>query len=265
MLDAVDGRGDRAPCSTSTSTSTAWPRSPRSSRSGVKIEVGDMLPSSHYAELAEARAAGLGQGVRSERQRQRGRAGLVRRIRAGRPVRHRPHQPQPAARADCVRDVNNRSICNEAAVVRFLCMITRIGCLGNSIAIRRLPRTKAQKSRHRSHARVRRTTIYWPTEDGFKLLRGSAGVTEHGYYYSANRFMCAEHGGTHIDAPIHSEGRADRRSNSARAFGRSGGLRRCVAKCRADRDYQVTVEDFTAWEAANAATLKDQIVLIRTG
>src|SRR6187455_2680900 len=47
------------------------------------------------------------------------------------------------------------------------------------------------------------TTIYWPTEDGFKLIRESAGVTEQGYYYAANRFMCAEHGGTHIDAPVH--------------------------------------------------------------
>src|SRR5262249_44740624 len=47
------------------------------------------------------------------------------------------------------------------------------------------------------------TTIYWPTEEGFKLLRGKAGVTEGGYYYVANRFMCAEHGGTHIDAPVH--------------------------------------------------------------
>src|SRR5438093_7437707 len=36
------------------------------------------------------------------------------------------------------------------------------------------------------------TTIYWPTEEGFKLLRGPAGVTEGGYFYVANRFMCAE-------------------------------------------------------------------------
>ncbi len=33
------------------STSTAWPKSPKSFRKGVKIEVGDMLPSSHYAAL----------------------------------------------------------------------------------------------------------------------------------------------------------------------------------------------------------------------
>src|SRR5262245_22548110 len=46
-------------------------------------------------------------------------------------------------------------------------------------------------------------TIYWPTEAGFVLERGQNGVTEKGYYYAANRFRSAEHGGTHIDAPIH--------------------------------------------------------------
>ena len=44
-------------------------------------------------------------------------------------------------------------------------------------------------------------TIYWPTEEGFVLEGGSAGMTDKGYWYSANRFRSAEHGGTHIDAP----------------------------------------------------------------
>src|SRR5262245_30159407 len=46
-------------------------------------------------------------------------------------------------------------------------------------------------------------TIFWPTEKGFELEKGPAGVTEKGYYYTANRFCSAEHGGTHIDAPVH--------------------------------------------------------------
>ena len=29
------------------------------------------------------------------------------------------------------------------------------------------------------------------------------GVTAKGYFYAANRFAAAEHGGTHLDAPIH--------------------------------------------------------------
>src|SRR5215210_8653352 len=51
-------------------------------------------------------------------------------------------------------------------------------------------------------------TIYWPTAEPFRLDTVSEGVTEKGYYYSAYKFCAAEHGGTHIDAPIHfAEGR----------------------------------------------------------
>ena len=46
-------------------------------------------------------------------------------------------------------------------------------------------------------------TIYWPTETGFVLNKGDAGITERGYFYAANRFAAPEHGGTHIDAPFH--------------------------------------------------------------
>src|SRR5262249_16496251 len=46
-------------------------------------------------------------------------------------------------------------------------------------------------------------TIYWPTEDGFKLEKEPDGVTPQGYYYASNKFSAPEHGGTHIDAPRH--------------------------------------------------------------
>ena len=52
------------------------------------------------------------------------------------------------------------------------------------------------------------TTIYWPTEKGFLFEAGKNGPTPQGYYYAANRFATAEHGGTHLDAPRHfAEGR----------------------------------------------------------
>ena len=51
---------------------------------GVKIEVGDMLPSTHYAERLAARAAGVGKGVRSQRrQRAAVRASCVEFVLAG--------------------------------------------------------------------------------------------------------------------------------------------------------------------------------------
>ena len=46
-------------------------------------------------------------------------------------------------------------------------------------------------------------TIFWPTEQGFRLDAGNNGVNAKGYYYAANRFATAEHGGTHLDAPRH--------------------------------------------------------------
>jgi len=46
-------------------------------------------------------------------------------------------------------------------------------------------------------------TIYWPTAQGFQLEQVAEGETDAGYYYAANNFRAAEHGGTHLDAPVH--------------------------------------------------------------
>ena len=46
-------------------------------------------------------------------------------------------------------------------------------------------------------------TIYWPTAESFKLDTVFAGITDNGFYYTAFQFCSAEHGGTHLDAPIH--------------------------------------------------------------
>ena len=46
-------------------------------------------------------------------------------------------------------------------------------------------------------------TIYWPTAHGFELESEHKGMTPGGYFYAANRYSASEHGGTHIDAPIH--------------------------------------------------------------
>jgi kynurenine formamidase len=46
-------------------------------------------------------------------------------------------------------------------------------------------------------------SVYWPTAEAFKLDTDFDGTTDAGYYYSAKRYSAAEHGGTHIDAPVH--------------------------------------------------------------
>ena len=53
-----------------------------------------------------------------------------------------------------------------------------------------------------SHAYDARA-IFWPTAAPFRLEKVADGVTPAGYYYAANDFRTSEHGGTHIDSPIH--------------------------------------------------------------
>ncbi len=109
-------------------------------------------------------------------------------------------------------------------------------------------------------------TIYWPTEKGFVLERGPAGVTERGYYYAANRFAAPEHGGTHLDAPIHffDQRQTVERIPLKRLVG-PGARVDVRAACAADRDYLVTVADLTAWEREHGASLEGRIVLLDTG
>jgi kynurenine formamidase len=109
-------------------------------------------------------------------------------------------------------------------------------------------------------------TIYWPTAEGFQLRRDADGVTPAGYYYAANSFFTSEHGGTHIDAPVHfAEGHQtvdkiplDRLIGAAVIVD--------VTQQSADNaDYQVSVADFQRFEQDHGAIPKDAIVLLRTG
>ncbi len=116
-----------------------------------------------------------------------------------------------------------------------------------------------------SHA-FNRETIYWPTQEGFKLIRESAGVTERGYYYAANRFAAAEHGGTHIDAPIHFVEAA--RTVDLIPLHRLVGdavVIDVTSSCGENPDYQITVDDLRQWEIDHHRQLTDVIVLLRTG
>jgi kynurenine formamidase len=109
-------------------------------------------------------------------------------------------------------------------------------------------------------------TIFWPTEEGFVLEKGAEGVVEGGYYYAAHRFRTAEHGGTHIDAPIHFH--ADRWTVDEIPLDRLVGPAVLVdvsENCAKDPDHRVLVSDFEAWEKQHGRIPAASIVLIRTG
>ena len=109
-------------------------------------------------------------------------------------------------------------------------------------------------------------TIYWPTEEGFVLEKESEGVTEKGYYYTANKFRAAEHGGTHVDAPVHFHqgGATVDALPLAQLIGPAIVVDVTTAAAR-DRDYQVGRADFERWERAHGRIPSGAIVLLRTG
>ena len=109
-------------------------------------------------------------------------------------------------------------------------------------------------------------TVYWPNAEHFKLETVFDGTTAKGYHYSANRYTAAEHGGTHMDAPIHfdAQGRTIERIPVDQTIGPAVVVD-VITKANANRDYQIGVEDFLAWEKNHGRMPDHSIVLLRTG
>lgn len=109
-------------------------------------------------------------------------------------------------------------------------------------------------------------TLYWPTAPRFELSAEAKGETADGYWYEANRFSSAEHGGTHIDAPIHfAEGRQSVDQIPVSQLVGPGCVVDVSDAALADPDYQVTTADLKTWEDAHGAFPRGAIVLLRTG
>jgi kynurenine formamidase len=108
--------------------------------------------------------------------------------------------------------------------------------------------------------------IFWPTAEAFRLEKVADGVTPAGYYYASNNFFTSEHGGTHIDAPVHfAQGHQSvDQIPLDHLIGRAIVVDVSEASSRT-ADYQVSVDDFQRWEAAHGQIPSDAIVLLRTG
>ena len=109
-------------------------------------------------------------------------------------------------------------------------------------------------------------TLYWPTASNFVLVTEFHGQTPNGYFYEANRFSASEHGGTHIDAPVHfAENHASVDQLPVEQLVGRAVVIDISTKSRSQADYQVTTEDFTNWEKKNGRIPKEAIVLLKTG
>lgn len=110
------------------------------------------------------------------------------------------------------------------------------------------------------------STIYWPTAAPFRLERVFAGRTEAGFYYTANNIAAAEHGGTHLDAPVHfAEGHRASEAIPVEQLVGPAVVVDVTDSCASNADYLVKVADLERWEAAHGRIPDGAIVLFRTG
>ena len=110
------------------------------------------------------------------------------------------------------------------------------------------------------------STVYWPTAESFQLETDFEGTTEQGYYYSAYRYRAAEHGGTHLDAPVHfAKGRLSVDQIPLEQLMGPGVLIDVSRQCAANADYLVSISDIQNWEKQNGQIPAGSILFLRTG
>ena len=92
-------------------------------------------------------------------------------------------------------------------------------------------------------------TLYWPTSPPrFQLARLAFGPPPGGWFYAATAFAAPEHGGTHLDAPIHfAEGRLTADQIPLEKLIAPAVVIDITAQAANDPDYRLQPSDITAF------------------
>jgi len=110
------------------------------------------------------------------------------------------------------------------------------------------------------------STIYWPTARPFQLTPVAHGMTPGGYWYAASEFCAAEHGGTHMDAPVHfGEGHWTADQVPLDHLVGPAVVVDITEKTARDRDALLTRADVEAAERRNGPIPDGVVLLVRTG
>lgn len=110
-------------------------------------------------------------------------------------------------------------------------------------------------------------TVYWPTSStGFQLQQLARGHTDGGFFYAANTFCSPEHGGTHLDAPIHfGENRYTSEQIPLEQLVGPAIVIDVAAAAAQNSDYRLTPSDVFEFERTHGIIQPGTIVLLRTG
>jgi kynurenine formamidase len=109
-------------------------------------------------------------------------------------------------------------------------------------------------------------TIYWPTEKPLQHEFEKFGDSGEGYFYASGKYAAPEHGGTHLDAPIH--------FNKNGIYADQVPLANCIgpaavidfsARAAKDPDAMLSVDDIKAYEEKYGRIPDGAIVVARSG
>ncbi|MGH8644272.1 MAG: cyclase family protein [Gammaproteobacteria bacterium] len=107
-------------------------------------------------------------------------------------------------------------------------------------------------------------TIYWPTNRSFRLDVVHKGLTVKGYWYETHDYSASEHGGTHIDAPVHfAKGKWT--IDAIPLTHLVSPAIKVDVSAKAHPDYLISEHDLIAWEERHSRIPVGAIVLVYTG
>ncbi len=109
-------------------------------------------------------------------------------------------------------------------------------------------------------------TLYWPTAKVFQHDRVAWGISEQGHWYSSYDYAASEHGGTHLDAPIHfAEGKRGVAAIPVEQLVGPAVVIDVSTSCRDDADYLVSAADIDHHEQQHGPIAPGSAVLLHTG
>jgi len=109
-------------------------------------------------------------------------------------------------------------------------------------------------------------TLYWPAAKVFQHDRVAWGISEQGHWYSSYDYAASEHGGTHLDAPIHfAEGKRGVAAIPVEQLMGPAVVIDVSASCRDDTDYLVSPADIDHHERQHGPIAPGSAVLLHTG
>jgi kynurenine formamidase len=149
--------------------------------------------------------------------------------------------------------------------VLLLCMLTGCADKPREDAVSALPDIAGHELVDLTHP-FNEQTLYWPTSpQKFELRELAHGPTGQGYFYSSYAFSSPEHGGTHLDAPIHfaEGGQTADQVPLTRLMAPAVVIDVSVQAAR-NPDYQLTPADIRAFEQRHGPIAEGSIVLLRT-